>query len=118
MKLSPQISQALENLKIDALNSMQEASIDAWILDVSKFEAGYVNFKYEQFNISALFQEIYDTFQKKIKPDVLFLCDLKNSECVVEFDKNRTAQIINNFITNSNKYTKELCRYIIWKRGS
>ena len=77
------------------------------ILDVSKFEAGYVNFKYEQFNISALFQEIYDTFQKKIKPDVLFLCDLKNSECVVEFDKNRTAQIINNFITNSNKYTKE-----------
>ncbi|MBO7476370.1 MAG: response regulator [Salinivirgaceae bacterium] len=77
------------------------------ILDVSKFEAGYVNFKYEQFDISALFQEIYDTFQKKVKPDVLFLCDIKNNECVVEFDKNRTAQIINNFITNSNKYTKE-----------
>jgi len=77
------------------------------ILDVSKFEAGYVNFKYEQFNISTLFQEIYDTFQKKVKTDVLFVCDIKNNNCVVEFDKNRTAQIINNFITNSNKYTKE-----------
>lgn len=77
------------------------------ILDVSKFEAGYVNFKYEQFNLSALFQEIYDTFQKKVSPDVLFVCDIKNDDCIVEFDKNRTAQIINNFITNSNKYTRE-----------
>ncbi len=77
------------------------------ILDVSKFEAGYVKFKYEQFNLSALFQEIYDTFQKKVKPDVLFVCDIKNDDCIVEFDKNRTAQIINNYITNSNKYTRE-----------
>ena len=77
------------------------------ILDVSKFEAGYVNFKYEQFDISALFQEIYDTFQKKVNPDVLFVCDIKNNDCIVEFDKNRTAQIINNFVTNSNKYTKQ-----------
>ncbi len=77
------------------------------ILDVSKFEAGYINFKYEQFDLSALFQEIYDTFQKKVKPDVLFVCDIKNDNCIVEFDKNRTAQIINNFITNANKYTKE-----------
>ena len=77
------------------------------ILDVSKFEAGYVNFKYEQFNLSALFQEIYDTFQKKVKTDVLLVCDIKNNNCVVEFDKNRTSQIINNFITNSNKYTRE-----------
>lgn len=77
------------------------------ILDVSKFEAGYVNFKYEQFSISNLFQEIYDTYQKKIKSDVLFVCDIKNDDCVVEFDKNRMTQIINNFITNSNKYTKE-----------
>ena len=30
MKQNPYISQALENLKIDALNPMQEASIDAW----------------------------------------------------------------------------------------
>ena len=30
MKQNPQISQALENLKIEALNPMQEASIDAW----------------------------------------------------------------------------------------
>lgn len=77
------------------------------ILDVSKFEAGYVNFKYEQFSISDLFQEIYDTYQKKIKSDVLFVCDIKNDNCIVEFDKNRMTQIINNFITNSNKYTRE-----------
>lgn len=77
------------------------------ILDVSKFEAGYVNFKYEKFSISKLFQEIYDTYQKKIKSDVLFVCDIKNDDCVVEFDKNRMTQIINNFITNSNKYTNE-----------
>ena len=30
MKQSPQISQALTNLKIEALNPMQEASIDTW----------------------------------------------------------------------------------------
>ncbi|MBQ4622872.1 MAG: DEAD/DEAH box helicase, partial [Bacteroidaceae bacterium] len=30
MKLTPHILQALENLKIEALNPMQEASIDAW----------------------------------------------------------------------------------------
>ena len=30
MKLSPTITQALENLKIESLNPMQEASIDAW----------------------------------------------------------------------------------------
>lgn len=77
------------------------------ILDVSKFEAGYVNFKYEQFSISDLFQEIYDTYQKKIKSDVLFVCDIKNDNCIVEFDKNRMTQIINNFISNSNKYTRE-----------
>ena len=30
MKLSPTITQALESLKIESLNPMQEASIDAW----------------------------------------------------------------------------------------
>lgn len=76
------------------------------ILDLSKIEAGMVELKYEQFDLSALFEDAYAGLkQKSSREEVQFLKDNPYKSCVVSLDKNRVLQIITNYATNAIKYT-------------
>lgn len=75
------------------------------ILDISKMEAGYTNFNYEKFDIAQLYNEIYATFQKKIRGEVELILDNPSAKCMVSFDKSRLTQVINNYMSNAVKYT-------------
>lgn len=76
------------------------------ILDLSKVEAGMVDFKTERFDMVPYFNELGKSLrQRTINSSVRFIVDNPYSSCIIEFDKGRMAQIITNFVNNALKFT-------------
>lgn len=75
------------------------------ILDLSKIEAGYVDYSNTRFDIVSLFSDLEMAAQRRIKPDVRLICHTPHSHCFVFLDKFRVSQLINNFLTNACKFT-------------
>lgn len=75
------------------------------ILDLSKIEAGQMDFIYSEFNVSTLFRSLYQTFQSRVKDGVTLYCEIPEQDCVIYSEKNRLPQVITNFLTNACKFT-------------
>ena len=76
------------------------------ILDLSKIEAGSVELKYEEFDLSAYFNGMAASMRQRIKnPNVRLIAINPHTVCCVRLDKNRIAQILTNYVTNAIKYT-------------
>ena len=75
------------------------------ILDLSKIEAGQMDFIYSEFNVSTLFRSLYQTFQSRVKGGVTLYCEIPEQDCVIYSEKNRLTQVITNFLTNACKFT-------------
>ena len=76
------------------------------ILDLSKIEAGSVELKYEEFDLSAYFKEMHASMQQRVtNPNVKLLLTDPYDSCFIQSDKNRIAQILTNYVTNAIKYT-------------
>lgn len=76
------------------------------ILDMSKVDAGMIDFKIERFDIVPYFNELGRSLKQRCnRDDVEFIIDNPYSSCWIEYDKGRLAQIITNFVTNSFKFT-------------
>lgn len=77
------------------------------ILDLSKIEAGYVDYSNTRFDLVSLFSDLEMAGQRRIKPGVRLICNTPDRRCNVLLDKFRVSQIINNFLTNACKFTNE-----------
>ena len=78
------------------------------ILDLSKIEAGSVELKVEEFDLSVYFDELAIAMQQRvINPRVRLTSVNPYPSCMVTLDKNRFAQILINYVTNAIKYTPE-----------
>ena len=80
------------------------------ILDLSKIEAGTLEFVYSEVNINQLISDLKQLFQMKIglsSEKVSIETYIGQSSCVIHTDKNRIAQVISNFISNAIKFTSE-----------
>ena len=75
------------------------------ILDLSKIEAGQMDFIYSEFKVSTLFRSLYQTFQSRVKGGVTLYCEIPEQDCVIYSEKNRLTQVITNFLTNACKFT-------------
>ena len=75
------------------------------ILDLSKIEAGQMDFIYSEFNVSTLFRSLYQTFQGRVKDGVTLYCEIPEQDRVIYSEKNRLTQVITNFLTNACKFT-------------
>lgn len=76
------------------------------ILDLSKIEAGSVELKYEEFDLSGYFEDLYASMQRRVtNPSVRLLAINPYKHCMVKLDRNRLAQIVTNYVTNAIKYT-------------
>lgn len=75
------------------------------ILDLSKIEAGQMDFIYSEFNVSALFHNLSQTFQDRVKSGVTLYSEIPEQACVIYSEKNRITQVITNFLTNACKFT-------------
>ena len=78
------------------------------ILDLSKLEAGSVELKYEEFDLTDYFNSMFASMkQRAANPKIKIVAVNPYQHCLVTLDRNRLAQIITNYVTNAIKYTPE-----------
>ena len=75
------------------------------ILDLSKIEAGQMDFKYSEFNVSTVLRNLEQTFKLRVKEGVTLYCELPETPYIIYSEKNRITQVITNFLTNACKFT-------------
>ena len=77
------------------------------ILDLSKIEAGTLEFKMAEVNLNRILEDMENSFQLKVGNNVQLSFTERLSHCSIWTDKNRLSQVISNFLTNAIKFTKE-----------
>ena len=78
------------------------------ILDLSKIEAGALEFTYSNIELNHLLKDLRDTLQLRIKTDAVQLEFVSPMEvCHVRTEKNRISQLFINLVTNAIKFTTE-----------
>lgn len=77
------------------------------ILDLSKIEAGTLDFVYSDTDVNALLNEVDQSMRLKVHENVVFRFDDRLPECVISTDKNRWMQVMINLLTNAVKFTQE-----------
>jgi|GEM_PF-32575 len=79
------------------------------ILDMSKIEAGIMEFVYSDVDINQLLHEVEESirFKSAPVPGVVMRVDTPLEECVMSTDRNRLSQVLTNFLSNAVKFTKE-----------
>lgn len=76
------------------------------ILDLSKIEAGSIEFRYEEFDLAEYFNTMAVTMRQRITNSNVRLISVNPYPvCKVNLDKNRVAQLMTNYLTNAIKYT-------------
>lgn len=75
------------------------------ILDLSKIEAGQLDFNYSNVDLNDVFNDLYQIFQSRVKEDVRLICELPEENYPLYSEKNRLMQILSNFLSNACKYT-------------
>lgn len=78
------------------------------ILDLSKIEAGTLEFVEAPVEITALIKDIvYSTQMRASTKNLTVSLGEHLPECTISIDKNRLSQVITNLITNAIKFTEE-----------
>lgn len=77
------------------------------ILDLSKIEAGLLEFAYSNVNINYYLNELKESFRLRMPTHVKCIVAPSLKECIIHTDKNRVMQIFCNYISNAIKYTSE-----------
>lgn len=75
------------------------------ILDLSKIEAGTLEYVKRPINLGEVCRTIYAVHKERIKGGVDFIFDNGEEDLQMEGDPNRIMQVITNFITNATKFT-------------
>ncbi|GAE15368.1 two-component system sensor histidine kinase [Bacteroides pyogenes JCM 6292] len=81
------------------------------ILDLSKIEAGTIDFTYTNIDINQLLSDLRQLFQMRIahtekNNKIEIITELGLSACLIKTDQNRLIQVLSNFIANAIKFTE------------
>jgi len=96
--------------KIIINSSKQLLSIVNDILDISKIEAGEITLNYERVSINKLLDDLFTFYQHKAQENNLILNCLKglgSDASIIEIDKLKLYQVLNNLMSNAFKFTDE-----------
>ena len=80
------------------------------ILDMSKIEAGTLEFVSTKVDINLLLSDLRQLFQMKVNDaggNIQIIAEPSLPSCSIETDRNRVAQVLSNFTTNAIKFTQE-----------
>lgn len=81
------------------------------ILDLSKIEAGTLEYIKRPMNLGELCRTIFEVHKGRVQEGVTLYFDNQEENLMIEEDQNRIMQVITNFITNASKFTYsgEIC---------
>lgn len=85
--------------QVDKLNTLVED-----LLNMSRIEAGQLNFNLEVFDLKEMLRDLIDTFTYSSQTHKV-IKELGNSEAIIEGDKQRIEQVVLNLLTNAIKYS-------------
>lgn len=80
------------------------------ILDMSKIEAGTLEFIYSDTDVNQIMRELEGIFRLRLEEadsSVRIVFELCLPVCFIHTEKNRVSQVLSNFLSNAFKYTKE-----------
>lgn len=75
------------------------------ILDLSKIEAGTLEYVKRPMNLGEACRTIYAVHKERVKEGVSLVFDNGEEDLLIEGDPNRIMQVVTNFITNASKFT-------------
>lgn len=97
-----------EYMKIISANNELLLQLIDDILDLSKIEAGTMDFILEPTDINQMMENIYHQMQQKNQlPEVEILFTEKEPDCNIITDRRRLSQVIINFMNNAMKFTEK-----------
>jgi signal transduction histidine kinase len=97
-----------ELLDIIVRNSKRLQQITEDILDLSKIESGSLVLKKEKFHLKEMITEIFSDYEQKIKNRSsikLSYESRENNAIIIEADRSRLYQVVNNLLCNAIKFT-------------
>lgn len=77
------------------------------ILDLSKIEAGAMDFNYTNVDLNSLLYELQEYTQTRTKEGVKVIFDERLPNCFIQTEKIRFTQVISNLLNNATKFTSE-----------
>ncbi len=79
------------------------------ILDLSKIEAGTMEFVYSDFELNGVMRELENSLQLRLDPNkpVSLHFEPGLPECFVHLERNRLSQLVINLVTNAIKFTDQ-----------
>ena len=80
------------------------------ILDMSKIEAGTLEFIYTDVDVNQIMRELEGIFRLRLEEadvPVRIIFEPKLPVCFIHTEKNRISQVISNFLSNAFKYTSD-----------
>ncbi len=96
-----------EYSRIIQANSGQLLQLVNDILDLSKIEAGTMEFIDNDFDLNTVMKETEESLCLRLDPEkpVTMHCELGLPKCTLHLDHNRLVQVVTNLVTNAIKYT-------------
>ena len=77
------------------------------ILDLSKIEAGTLEFVYGDIDLNKMMKELEDSIRMRMKEGVALRFIPELPQCFIHTERNRLSQVIINLLTNASKFTFE-----------
>lgn len=79
------------------------------ILDLSKIEADTLEFNWSDVDVNSLLKDLEQSilFKKPADKDIDIHCVAGLPSCVINTERTRVSQVINNFLTNALKFTEK-----------
>lgn len=97
-----------EYVRIIENNNVLLLQLISDVLDLSKIEAGTLDFVYTDIDVHGLFVELEDTIRlRNKKPGVRIWYHVQMTECIIHTDRSRLMQVVMNLINNAMKFTEE-----------
>jgi signal transduction histidine kinase len=100
-----------EEIVLDIIlrNSKRLMQLTEDILDVTKIENGSFRLKKEKFDFNKMIMEILDEYRQRIDSDEdnvsLYYEGIEGVPIIIEGDRNRLCQVVNNLLNNAFKFT-------------
>lgn len=102
-----QDEQCTEFIRIIENNNQLLLQLINDVLDISKIEAGTLEFIYGNMNVNDALRELCSITEMRVDTHIEVRLHIPMNECLIHTEKTRLLQVINNFVSNAIKYTAE-----------